>query len=134
MLLIQILRKDPLAGVAICLCLITILWCIRLLHRMKARSDRFLVGLVGVIASYQGLRILKDAGVWNGWKMESFAALMVTVAYLAVVVILRFNSSELVRTRIQLRLAEANEPPPPAPPDSAAKAGEPAVQASRPAG
>ena len=112
MYLIQIFSASPPAGVALCICLGTILWCIRLAHRHKNKLDKFLAGLLGLIAIYEALRILRDTGLapfrgskqWDGW-----ADFLVASLYLIAVMMLKVSSTDRARTRVQLRLVEANE-------------------------
>ena len=112
MYLIQIFRASPLAGMALCICLATILWCIKLVHRQKHKLDKTLAGVLGLIAIYEALRILRDAGFalfggmrrWDGWVDFLIASL-----YLIAVMMLRVSSMDRARTQVQLRLVEANE-------------------------
>ena len=60
MYLVKIFRASPLMALALCMCLATILWCILLTRRQQARLDRTLTGLLGMIAIYEALRVLKD--------------------------------------------------------------------------
>lgn len=114
MYLIQIFSASPPAGVALCICLGTILWCILLAHRQKNRLDKYLAGLLGLIAIYEALRILRDTGLapfrgskpWDGWADFLTASL-----YLIAVMMLKLSSMDRARTRVQLRLVEANEKP-----------------------
>ncbi len=112
MYLVKIFGASPLTGLALCVCLATILWCIRLIHRQKTGLDRLLASLLGLIAIYEALRILRDAGFalfeglkqWDGWVDFLIASL-----YLIAVMMLRLSSMDRTRTRVRLRLVEANE-------------------------
>ncbi len=112
MYLVQIFSASPLAGIALCICLGTILWCIILTHRQQNRLDKFLAGLLGLIAIYEALRILRDAGFaffgglkqWDGWVDFLIASL-----YLIAVMMLKVSSTDRARTKVRLRLVEANE-------------------------
>ncbi|HUJ50048.1 MAG TPA: PAS domain-containing protein [Bryobacteraceae bacterium] len=111
MYLVQIFSTSPLAGLALCICLGTILWCIILTHRQTNRLDKFLAGLLGLIAIYEALRILRDAGFvfgglskWDGW-----ADFLIASLYLIAVMMLKVSSMDRARTKVRLRLVEANE-------------------------
>src|SRR3979411_611120 len=56
-------RTSPLTGIALCVCLATIFCCIRLIRRHRLGPDRFLTALIGLISTYQGLRLLKEADI-----------------------------------------------------------------------
>ena len=60
--LAQLLRANPLAALALLICLATILWCILLTRRQRNGLDKILTGLLGLIAIYEALRILKAEG------------------------------------------------------------------------
>ena len=112
MYLVKIFGASPLTALALCVCLATILWCIRLIHRQKTGLDRLLASLLGLIAIYEALRILRDAGFalfeglkqWDGWVDFLIASL-----YLIAVMMLKLSSMDRARTRVRLRLVEANE-------------------------
>lgn len=98
-------------AIALCLCLLTILWCIRLTRRQQNRLDKMLAGLLGMIAIYEALRVLKDSGIAfhslrhvYDWSDLLIAALCVFAAH-----ILKFSTRERISARACLRLVEANE-------------------------
>jgi PAS domain-containing protein len=108
----QIFKASPLAALALCVCLGTILWCIFLTHHQKNGLDKLLAGLVGLIAIYEALRVLRDAGVvaLSGLKaLDGWADFVVANLYLIAVMMLKISSTDRVRTRVRLRLIEANE-------------------------
>ena len=110
--LIQIFKASPLAGLTLCLCLATIFWCIILTHREKGKLDRLLSGLLGMIAIYEGLRVLKDSGwafSWGSDRLESWADFLIASMYLIAALMLKLNSMDRARTLVRLRLVEANE-------------------------
>ena len=112
MYLVKIFEASPLAGLALCICLATILWCILLTHRQKNRLDKLLAGLLGLIAIYEALRVLRDAGfpLFNGFKsLDGWVDFLIASLYLIAVMMLRLSSVDRSRTRVQLRLSEANE-------------------------
>ena len=63
MYLVQIFRASPLMGLALCICLTTILWCFLMAKRQQLGLDKILTGVLGLIAVYEAIRVLKDAGV-----------------------------------------------------------------------
>ena len=71
MLLWRLFWTNPVMAFALCVCLVTIFWCIRFLHKRQKGWDRFLAALIGVVAIFQGMRRLHQAGVIN--NLESFA-------------------------------------------------------------
>jgi len=108
----QIFKASPLAALALCVCLGTILWCIFLTHRQKNQLDKLLASLVGLIAIYEALRVLRDTGVsvFSGLKeFDGWADFIVANLYLIAVMMLKISSTDRVRTRVRLRLIEANE-------------------------
>lgn len=112
MFLIAILKTAPLAAVALLITLGTIFWCLRLLRLQRTRLDRFLMGLLGLIATYQGLRLLRDAGFWSPVtpdKLNSFADVTVSILYLISTLILHLSSADRMNTRMRLRVVEADQ-------------------------
>ena len=63
MYLVQIFRASPLMGLALCICLTTIFWCFLMAKRQQVGLDKILTGVLGLIAIYEAIRVLKDAGV-----------------------------------------------------------------------
>lgn len=115
MYLFEIFHANPLAGLALCVCLGTILWCIRLTHRQKNSLDKVLAGLLGLVAIYEALRILSDTGfmIFSGFRrLDSWAEFLIATLYLIAVMMLKISSMDRARTKVQLRLVEANEKSP----------------------
>jgi PAS domain-containing protein len=110
--LFELFRASPLAGISVLLCLITILWCIRVITRRPAGPERFLPCVLGLIAISQGLKVLQDSGIWHTpepmHRFESFVDLTIAGLYLLVALILEVSSGELVSATVQLRIVEAN--------------------------
>jgi len=110
--LVQIFRASPMMGLALCVCLATIFWCILLAKRQHSGLDKVLTGLLGMIAIYEAVRILKDCGFvlfpgireMNGWVDFIIASL-----YLIAALILKVSSVDRATTKVRLRLVEANE-------------------------
>ena len=99
-------------AMALCVCLATILWCILLTRRQANQLDRTLTGLLGAIAIYEALRVLKDSGVgffWNFRKLDGWADFLVATLCLIAALILRLSSMDRTSTKARLRLVEANE-------------------------
>jgi PAS domain S-box-containing protein len=111
--LLHTFRTSPVTGLSVCVCLTTILWCITLLHRMSNSSDRFLVGFIGLVAICQGLRLLREIGLWStaSGYLDGAVNLTITLLYLVAVMVLQLYTAEHSRNRMRLRLAEANEKP-----------------------
>ncbi len=114
MYLAQIFRTSPLMALALVVCLATILWCILQTRRQTNQLDRALTGLLGVIAIYEALRVLKDSGVgffWHLRKLDGWADFLVALLCLIAALIMRVSSMDRTSTKARLRLVEANEKP-----------------------
>jgi hypothetical protein len=57
MLFFRILNADPVDGVAVVLCLITIWWCVRYAPR-GPRTARVVLAVLGILSAYLGTRFL----------------------------------------------------------------------------
>ncbi len=112
MYLAQLLRANPLMAIALLICLATILWCILLTRRQRNGLDKMLTGLLGLIAIYDALRILKDSGFSAFARfrtMEGWVDLISACLYLVAALILKTTSTERAATKVHLRLVEADE-------------------------
>jgi PAS domain-containing protein len=112
MYLVQIFRASPLMGLALCICLTTILWCFLMAKRQQVGLDKILTGVLGLIAIYEAIRVLKDAGVilFPGiQKLDGWVDFLIASMYFIAALILKVSSSERVSTNARLRLVEANE-------------------------
>jgi hypothetical protein len=112
--LAQLLRANPLMALALLICLATILWCILLTRRQRNGLDKILTGLLGLIAIYDALRILKDSGFAAFARfrtMEGWVDLISACLYLVAALILKTSSIERSATKVHLRLVEADEKP-----------------------
>jgi len=110
--LVQMFQASPLVGLALCICLATILWCILLTHHQTNRLDRVLAGLLGMIAIYEALRVMKDAGfaMFSGFQhLDGWADFLIACMCLIAAMMLKLSSSDRSRTKVRLRLIEANE-------------------------
>ena len=112
MYLVQIFRASPLMGLALCICLTTIFWCFLMAKRQQVGLDKILTGVLGLIAVYEAVRVLKDAGVvlFPGiQKLDGWVDFLIASMYLIAALILKVSSSERNSTKARLRLVEANE-------------------------
>jgi len=108
----KIFDASPIMALALCISLATVLWCILLARRQRSGLDKILTGLLGLIAIYEALRILKDSGVFPGIpKLEGWADFIIATLSLIAALILRISSIDRATTKAQLRLVEANEKP-----------------------
>lgn len=98
-------------GLALCVCLATILWCIVLTRRQQSQLDKALTGLLGTITIYEALRVLKDSGlVFHSVRhLDDWTDIFIASLCLLAVLLLRWSSIDRTSTKAQLRLAEANE-------------------------
>ncbi len=112
MYLAQIFRASPLMGLALCICLLTILWCFLMAKRQQVGLDKILTGVLGLIAVYEAIRVLKDAGVilFPGiQKLDGWVDFLIASMYFIAALILKISSSDRATTKVKLRLVEANE-------------------------
>lgn len=115
--LVEMFRANAFVGLAMCVCLVAILWCVFLLPKLGRGHERFLVGFIGLIAVSKGLGILKDAGIWQlpgSASMAHLATFVVCSLYLVALLVVQVFGAEHKRTKMKLRLAEANQVPEPA--------------------
>jgi len=109
--LAQLLRVNPLMALALLVCLATILWCILLTRRQRGGLDKILTGLLGLIAVYEALRILKDSGFAAFMRfrtLEGWVDLISACLYLVAALIMKTSSVDRATTKVHLRLAEAD--------------------------
>jgi PAS domain-containing protein len=112
MYLVQIFRASPLMGLALCICLTTIFWCFLMAKRQQVGIDKILTGVLGLIAVYEAIRVLKDAGVilFPGiQRLDGWVDFLIASMYLIAALILKVSSSDRATTQVKLRLVEANE-------------------------
>ena len=106
----SIFELDPVIGVSLVLCLLTIVWVISTLRRYPGRTARFITGALGFVCVLQGLRLLEEQGVIHvvqNRHMAHLGELSMTVLYFALALVLKYFSSEHHKTKTHLRLAEA---------------------------
>lgn len=114
MYLAQLFRANPLMALALLICLATILWCILLLRRQRNSVDKVLTGLLGLIAIYESLRILKDSGFAmfaHFHLLEGWVDFISACLYMLAALILKTSSMDRAATKVHLRLMEAGEKP-----------------------
>ena len=114
MYLAQLLRANPLLALALLICIATILWCILLTRRQRNGLDKVLTGLLGLIAIYESLRILKDSGIGALTRfhaLDSWVDFLSACLYMVAALILRTSSLDRSATQVHLRLVEADEKP-----------------------
>jgi len=112
MYLAQIFHASPLMGLALCICLATILWCFLMARRQQSGLDKVLTGVLGLIATYEAVRVLKDAGVliFPGiQRLDGWVDFLIASMYFIAALILKLSSSDRTTTKVKLRLVEANE-------------------------
>jgi PAS domain-containing protein len=99
-------------ALALVMCLATIFWCILLARRQQGRLDRALTGLLGMIAIYEAVRVLKECGVirFPGFRqLNGWVDFIIASTYLLAGLILKYSGSDRANTKVRLRLVEANE-------------------------
>ncbi len=112
MYLAQLLRANPLMALALLICLATILWCILLTRRQRNGLDKILTSLLGLIAIYEGVRILRDSGFASFSRfrsMEGGVDVISACLFLVAAFILKTSSIDRAATQVHLRLVEADE-------------------------
>jgi PAS domain S-box-containing protein len=112
MLLLNLFQSNPLASLALCLCLGSSFWATVLIQRRRQGPDRLLLGLIGLVCISQGLQLLRGAGILQLSRydyLSDIASLMTAILYLISTVLLHHYGDDYRRTKMHLRLAEANE-------------------------
>lgn len=56
MFIFDLLKASPIDGVTICLCLVSILWCVRVVPR-RSRSHHMILGVLGIISALLATRV-----------------------------------------------------------------------------
>jgi len=110
----RVFLVKPLAALSIVICLVTIFSCFRLERkRPTQKADRFLIAFLGLLAIYQGMRILESAGVLAisvGAKFDDAIELLITTFYLFAALLLRFSSVNRLEAESAYRLVRAAPP------------------------
>lgn len=114
MFLWRVFLIKPLAALSIVVCLITIFSCFRLERRRPTqKSDRFLIGFLGLLAIYQGMRILEGAGVLSfsmSTTLDDAIELLIAMFYLIAAMLMRFSSVNRLEAESAFRLVHAAPP------------------------
>ncbi len=110
----NVFAAKPFAVISVLVCLATIASCISLKRRyMTHVADRFLVGFVGLLAIFQGLRIVQGLGLLplpSSKGVNDLVDLAVTLLYFQAPMVLRLSSYDRLSTDFELRLARAAPP------------------------
>jgi PAS domain-containing protein len=99
---------DPWTGTAIMIALATLWWGLKLLRRIHGLYDRILVGLVGLVAAYQGLHLAVEPKGW-AWFANAVGVVLCLAAMAMLTRLVRSHRS----AEFALRLSEARERPVP---------------------
>ncbi len=114
MYLWHIFLVKPLAALSVLLCLVTILSCVALERkRPYQRADRFLIGFLGLLAVYQGLRILQGAGIvalGPPARVDGAIDLVMPAIYLLATLVLRLATTQHLEAESAMRLVNAAPP------------------------
>jgi hypothetical protein len=110
----HVFTVKPVAALSILICLTTIVACLYLRRRRPAdTSDRFLIGFLGFVSVFQGIRILKGSGVMKvslNPVLDDGIELLVTMACLAAALLLKLSTDHRLNAESALRLAQAAPP------------------------
>src|SRR5258706_539594 len=105
---------KPLVGIAILVCLGTILTLFKLnRHRPRNRSDQFLIAFLGLLTVYESLKLLKDAGVValaTSNALDDAIELLVAGSCLVAAMLLRMSRINHLELESAMRLARAAPP------------------------
>jgi hypothetical protein len=96
-------------SISITACLLTIGWCLILLRRLKEKRIRLLVGFLGLMCACQGMRQLREAGIWTQPEVHALVNvidLVVTVLCFISLIVLRLHHAEHRSTKVRLRLVD----------------------------
>jgi PAS domain-containing protein len=103
--------SDPWTGLAVLVALCTLWWGLRLLKRIRRLYDRVLVGLVGLVAAYQGLHLAIEPSGW-AWFANALGVVFCVAAMAMLGRLVRSHRT----AEIALRMSEARERPHPVSP------------------
>lgn len=114
MYLWHIFTVKPLAALSVLLCLCTILSCVALERKRPTnRGDRFLIGFLGFLSVYQGLRVLQGAGIIAlsaNTRVDDAIEVAVTAFCLLATVMLRLSTIDHLDAESAMRLLRAAPP------------------------
>ena len=110
----NVLLVKPFAALSMLVCLATIYSCISLKRGYITHvADRFLIAFVGVLAVYQGLRLVLGVGLVTlhvNSTLSDLVDLMVTVLFFQAPMMLRASCNDRITAGFELRLAKAAPP------------------------
>src|SRR5579862_4736490 len=110
----HIFVAKPLIAVAIIVCLGTIIALFKLnRRRSNSRSDQFLIAFLGLMSIYEGLKLLRNAGVvalTMNSVFEDAIELLVAIAFLCAASLLRVSRDDYLEVESAVRLARAAPP------------------------
>ncbi|HEY3744288.1 MAG TPA: PAS domain-containing protein [Bryobacteraceae bacterium] len=95
---------SPLTGGAALFALATLWWGLQLLRHIRKLYDRILVGLVGAVATYQGLHLAFEPRGW-AWIANALGVLLCLAAMAMLARLFKRNNN----AEFALRLSEARE-------------------------
>jgi hypothetical protein len=105
---------KPLVAIAVLVCLGTIIALFKLNRtRPQNRSDQFLIGFLGLLTIYEGIKLLKDSGVVQltvNSVLNDAIELMVATVCLIAAVLLRISRVNHLEVESAMRLARAAPP------------------------
>jgi hypothetical protein len=121
----RIFLAKPFAALSIVICLVTIFSCLSLERKRPHRSsDRFLIGVLGLLAVWQGMRIFQVVGILPlpiGSTIDDAIELVITAFYLMAALMLRFSTVNQMDVESAIRLARAAPPRSSRQPETASK-------------
>ena len=103
---------------SLCFILVTLCGTLVLLQRIKERRIRSLIGMVGLVSMFHGLRLLTARGLEGLEAVAAYSGVadfFVAVLTLVALLVLHGEATRHRLTQLQLRLSQANEPPIPLP-------------------
>jgi hypothetical protein len=113
-LLLHVFLVKPFAALSILVCLATIYSCITLKRGYVTHvADKFLIGLVGLLSIYQGMRVVQAAGLLTlpvNSTLTDLVDLMVMVLFFQAPMMLKASCNDRMTAGFELRLAKAAPP------------------------
>ena len=110
----NVLLAKPFAALSLLVCLATIYSCISLKRGYVTHiADKFLIGFVGLLSIYQGLRVIRDVGLLTlqmNSTLTDLVDLLVTVLFFQAPMMLKASCNDRITTGFELRLAKAAPP------------------------
>ena len=110
----NVLLVKPFAALSMLVCLATIYSCISLKRGYVIHiADKFLIAFVGLLAAFQGLRIVQGAGLLTlplNSTLTDLVDLMVAVLFFQAPMMLRVSCNDRLTAGFELRLAKAAPP------------------------